>query len=367
MAEPLKDRYNEVFFDGMIHVLQQVLPSLNSSELLGEIQGEGWEQLELKDRSRRIAHCLRKQLPDSWEKAATVLQSVVPHLHALHPGKEFEYIFLPEVVSEFGLEHADASCKALEALTQYTTSEFAIRPFIVKDLKGMMKRMERWSRHPHHGVRRWSSEGCRPLLPWGMVLRALKADPSPILPILNNLKADPSEFVRRSVANNLNDISKNHPDLVLDLTRQWLGQKSETDALLKHANRTLLKAGNPSAMQLFGFAPPEAFEVLQFDVQTPQVAWDGDLHFSFSVRNTENHPLLLRMEYAMDYLRANGTHNRKVFKISERDLEPGTLHMERKQSFRPITTRRYYPGKHAVTLVLNGVDVARQSFELLPA
>lgn len=199
-----------------------------------------------------------------------------------------------------------------------------------------------------------------------MVLQDLKADPAPILPILDRLKNDPSDFVRRSVANNLNDISKNQPGLVVDLTKQWRGHTQETDALLKHANRTLLKAGHPEVMELFGFAPVADLKVEGFEVLTPEVPFEGALEFKVDITNPRSEPVLLRIEYAMHYLRANGTHSRKVFKVSERNLAPGTHAVVRQQSFKPISTRRYYPGEHGVSLVLNGVDVARAAFELFP-
>lgn len=274
-------------------------------------------------------------------------------------------MFLPEVVGEYGLDDVEESCRFMESITTYTTSEFAVRPFIAQDLHGMMARMLAWSTHPNHHVRRWSSEGCRPLLPWGMVLKDLKADPALVLPILVNLRDDPSEYVRRSVANNLNDIAKNQPELVVGIIQDWIGHSKERDALLKHGGPTLLKAGDPQVMELFGFAPAKAIDVVDFKVNTPQVPWDSEVRFAFALDNTQSEPLLLRIEYAMYYLRGNGSLSKKVFKISEKMVASGVLKMERTQSFRPISTRRYYPGMHAVGLILNGTEVARSPFELL--
>lgn len=366
MPEPLKYRYNQAFMDGAMDALEHVIQGLDREAFAAQVLAEGWDTLELKQRAHRYAQVLRRFLDPDWSRAAVQLTRLVPVLHDQHPGLELEYMFLPEVVSEFGLDDVDASFKAMEALTQYTTSEFAVRPFIVQDLEGAMARMQAYSEHKHYGVRRWSSEGCRPLLPWGMVLQDLKADPAPILPILDRLKNDPSDFVRRSVANNLNDISKNQPELVVDLTKQWRGRRPQTDALLKHANRTLLKAGHPEVMELFGFAPVSDLKVEGFEVLTPEVPFEGALEFKVDITNPRPEPVLLRIEYAMHYLRANGTLSRKVFKVSERNLAPGTHSVVRQQSFKPISTRRYYPGEQAVSLVLNGVDVARAAFELLP-
>ena len=169
----------------------------------------------------------------------------------------FVKMIFPDFVEVYGLDDWEASIPALEEFTQQTSAEFAIRPFIVRYPERTMAQMLEWAGHAHEGVRRLSSEGCRPRLPWAIALSALKADPSPILPILDRLKGDPSESVRRSVANNLNDISKDNPDVVIGVLRRW--QADDTDEmhrLTSHALRTLLKAGNLDALALLGYPPP---------------------------------------------------------------------------------------------------------------
>jgi 3-methyladenine DNA glycosylase AlkC len=151
------------------------------------------------------------------------------------------YIFLPDYIEQYGLEDFESSVKAIENVTRFVSCEFAVRPFILKYGGTMMKKMRTWSLHKSYHVRRLSSEGSRPRLPWAISIPELKKDPSPILPILENLKNDPSEWVRRSVANNLNDIAKDHPGLVIELARKWKGISRETDAIIKHGSRTLLK------------------------------------------------------------------------------------------------------------------------------
>lgn len=366
MAELLKNRYNEAFFEGFYAACSRVLPELKVARLNEAIHARGWDELELKQRMRRISTCLRSELPTDWKKATYVLCDLTDILSEEAKGQELEYVCLPDVVEQYGLKDVEFSCMALEKLTQFTTSEFAIRPFIAQDKEGMMSRMRQWSEHEHHGVRRWSSEGCRPRLPWGMALKDLQDDPSSILAILENLKSDSSAFVRRSVANNLNDISKDHPELVAGLAAQWKGELPETDALLKHGCRTLLKSGDPTAMELFGFPPPDQIRVNSFRVLTSQVKWGGDLQFACELENRSGSDIKLRLEYAMYYLRSNGKQSRKVFKISERTLEPGeTLQIQRKQSFKAISTRRYYPGEQGVALVINGHEMCRSSFELM--
>jgi hypothetical protein len=172
--------------------------------------------------------------------------------------------------------------------------------------------------------------------------------------------------VRLSTANNLNDISKDNPDTVLRLFKKWYGKSKEADWVIKHASRTLLKQGNTELMALFGFKDDGTVKHTGFKIETPKVKNGGDLVFSFTIANTSQKPQMIRVEYAMYYLRANGSHSRKVFKISEREYAPNeAITTNRKQSFRPITTRVYYAGRHRVALVVNGKEVAEAAFELL--
>jgi hypothetical protein len=190
-----------------------------------------------------------------------------------------------------------------------------------------------------------------------MALPFLKKDPSPILPILERLKSDTSEYVRRSVANNLNDISKDHPELALDLATQWKGKDKETDWVAKHGSRTLLKQGNPKTMALFGLGHPKGIEITGFTIHTPKIEIGDYLEFSLNLKNTTDTPRKLRLEYGLYYLKANGSLSRKVFKISEKEYAAQTtVNIQRRQSFKPITTRVFHKGQHKLSLIINGVE-----------
>jgi 3-methyladenine DNA glycosylase AlkC len=229
----------------------------------------------------------------------------------------------------------------------------------------MLAQMLKWSKHPHAGVRRLASEGSRPRLPWGMKVSALIENPNLILPILENLRQDPSESVRRSVANSLNDISKYHPELVLELGRKWSNSSPETDALIKHGLRTLLKKGHPKALKHYELNSNQV-TCNSFRLLTSKIKIGDRVAFEFEIENSSTKTQTIRLEYRLYFLRNNGTHSGKVFKICERQLKPGEkLFISRKHSFRPITTMRYYPGKHSVTLVVNGKEYEGDSFELL--
>ncbi|MCC5940210.1 MAG: DNA alkylation repair protein, partial [Balneolaceae bacterium] len=224
------------------------------------------------------------------------------------------------------------------------------------------QQMLNWSRHHHSHVRRLASEGCRPRLPWAMALPRFKKDPAPILPILENLKDDPSEFVRRSVANNLNDISKDHPKLVLEIGKRWIGADVNRDKIIKHACRTLLKSGDVRALELFGFLEPSDIEILHFECDS-SVNMGKHLKFSFIVKNGGKKRSKVRIEYGIDYMKSNGSTNRKIFQISETVLKSGeSKEFMRTQSFKKLTTRKHYPGRHALAILVNGRELVKSGF-----
>ena len=211
-----------------------------------------WEGRELKQRCMHITTVLRKFLPADYKEAIAKLLELLDHVKSTRPdfsviddtkfGLMLEYgVILNNYVEQYGLDDYETSVKAIEKITQFTSCEFVTHPFIIKYPDEMMKQMLVWSKHGHWGVRRLASEGCRPRLPWAMALPNLKENPAPIIPILENLKNDPARFVRLSVANNLNDIAKDNPEIVIDLAKKWKGESKEVDWIIKHGCRTLLK------------------------------------------------------------------------------------------------------------------------------
>ncbi len=229
----------------------------------------------------------------------------------------------------------------------------------------MLDQMQLWSKHENHQVRRLASEGSRPRLPWAMALSGLKKDPEPILAILDILKSDPSEYVRRSVANSLNDIAKDNPKIVISIAKKWKGINKETNGIVKHGCRTLLKQGNPEVMALYGLSPSSQIMIRDFIIESGIVRIGEDLKFSFSLQNTDEQNQCFRLEYAIYYLKQNGQFGKKVFKISEGKIEHGqTIIITKKQSFRIITTRRFYEGVQKLSVILNGIEKEIIEFEL---
>jgi 3-methyladenine DNA glycosylase AlkC len=275
-------------------------------------------------------------------------------------------MFFPDFVEQFGQHDYEASLDALEHFTRYSSSEFAVRPFIAREPERTLARMLDWAGHRNEHVRRLASEGSRPRLPWGMRLPALIADPAPLVPILQRLRADPSEMVRRSVANNLNDIAKDHPAFVLALARRWHGESVATDALLKHACRTLLKRGDAGVLRLFGHHDDAQVRVSGFRFDAARLPIGGTLAFSFNVALRQAQTAKLRLEYAVDFVKARGGISRKVFKIGERTFEPGQrLCIERRHRFTDFTTRRHTPGPHRIAIIVNGVERAARMLRLV--
>jgi 3-methyladenine DNA glycosylase AlkC len=366
MSSLLKDIYSKDFYNNFSDIVGEVVPAFNKKKFIHCIFDDKWESKELKERMKHTAFVLSQFLPDDFEKAAPFIERAIMELRK-NKIKEtsLAYMFFPDYIETFGIKHFDTAVKALEFVTQFTSCEFAVRPFIIRYGSKMMKQMQQWSSHESHHVRRLASEGCRPRLPWAIALPTLKKDPSPILPILENLKTDGSEYVRRSVANNLNDIAKDNPQTVITIARKWEGIGTETDAIIKHGCRTLLKQGHADMLKYFGLENTSEIEVANFKVGTPKVKIGGDLVFSFSLHNISTEPKRIRLEYGVYYLRQNGKHSKKVFKICERQLQANERSdIQRKQSFKLITTRKFYAGPHKLSLIINGQERETSGFEL---
>jgi hypothetical protein len=210
-----------------------------------------------------------------------------------------------------------------------------------------------------------ASEGSRPRLPWAMAIPFLKKDPASILPILENLKNDPSEYVRRSVANNLNDIAKDNPQIVLEIAIKWKDHSKETDAIIKHGCRTLLKQGHPEILSHYGLESTN-IELSNFEIKTPVVKVGDYLQFHFHLNNKNTEPKTIRLEYAVHYKKAKGHLAKKVFKISEKIYQPNQLtKIERNQSFKLITTRVFHTGAHQLSIIINGTESEALEFDLI--
>jgi len=360
MPKLLKDLYNKKLINSLSKELIKVHPSFDETAFSKRVFGKTWREKELKQRMRHISETLHEFLPGNYRKAIDVLMPVSEQFSG------FEYMFFQDYVEIYGMDDFDASIPALEHFTQYASSEFSVRPFIIKYPEKMMRQMEKWAKSKNHHVRRLASEGCRPRLPWAMALPEFKDNPLPVLKVIEKLKNDESEYVRRSVANNLNDISKDQPAITLKIAKAWKGDNENTDRLVKHACRTLLKSSDQQALRLFGYGNPKSVELHKFKL-TKKVTMGNKVEFSFNLKTSRKSLGRLRIEYAINFVRSREKSGRKVFKISEGDYLADSKQVSKYYSFKPISTRRYYPGIHVLSILINGKEMASSKFNLSPA
>jgi 3-methyladenine DNA glycosylase AlkC len=348
----LKDMFNRETVGVLGAAINKELPGFDEKIFLQKVFDKTWDQLALKERVRHITLILGDLFPHNYKEGLKILTKVLPHL--VEQG--FEKMVFPDFVEVYGLEDWESSIRALEFFTQHVSAEFAIRPFIAKYPGKTMIQMLKWANHPHPGVRRLASEGCRPRLPWGMRLQDLVSDPQPILPILELLKDDDREEIRRSVANNLNDISKDHPELVVDLLRNWQDPDSEYRShLIKHALRTLIKKGNPEALALLGFSRDPKIKIEAFSLKPKRISIGEKVVLSFEILSTAKQSQPLMIDYIVHFMRANGKQTPKVFKLTQKIIQPDErVKITKKHSFQPMSTRKYYPGKQTFQLQING-------------
>ena len=376
MTEALKDMFNIDFFNRFTNDLKLIIKGFNTRKFISQIMDNEWEKKEFKQRCWHITAVLKNYLPADYKEAIAKILELLDHLKDVFNfsevddttfGLSLEYGWvLDNFVEQYGLDDYETSIKAIEKITQFTSCEFAVRPFIIKYPKEMMKQMLVWSKHEHWGVRRLSSEGCRPRLPWAMGLSDLKENPAPIIPILENLKNDTSRFVRLSVANNLNDIAKDNPETVINLIKKWQGKSENINWVIKHGSRTLLKQGNAEAMEIFGFGTVKNITIKDFKISRSKIKIGEFLEFSFKLVNNSSKKAKIRLEYGIYYQKANKTLSKKVCKISEKEYAKNSItDITRRHSFRAVTTRVLHSGLHQVSIIINGKEFEKHDFELI--
>lgn len=336
---------------------------------------KGLDALELKARALHICAALEATLPADFNSAAALLEA------ALAPPTADDVVSAPgdlrhglrgwilwpagEYIARHGQAQPARALAALHALTQRFTAEFAIRPFIVQHPALVFDTLAQWTQDKSAHVRRLVSEGSRPRLPWGLRLQALVQDPSPTLPLLLALQDDPSEYVRRSVANHLNDIAKDHPARVAEWLHAHLpGASAERRALLRHASRTLVKQGHPHTLKAWGLGGSFRGTAL-LQVSPARVTLGGELQIALTLQSTAPRAQKLVVDYAVHHVKADGSLSPKVFKGWTLELPArGEVMLTKRHSLRPITTRRYHAGTHGLSVQVNGREVARTEFVL---
>lgn len=360
MAELLKDLFfKDEFIFELSDSIKEVYSDFNDKEFKIILQNKKAENLELKQKMRYVSEKLHEYLPQNYEDALLVL------LKICHRFSGFNAMVFADFVDCYGQNYYDVSIKALEEFTKSGSAEFAIRPFLQSDLLNTVKIMTEWSENENADVRRLASEGCRPRLPWGMAVSKIKEDPELIIPILQNLKDDPSETVRRSVANNLNDISKDHPEICLKICEIWLKENKNRIKLVKHACRGLLKKGNKRALELFGYKNADKIDVLnlKLDTEHGKVKIGSKMNFQFEINIPES--TLVRLEYAVYFKMKNKQFSKKVFHIKEGHVTKGIHLISKNLMLKEYTTRKLYTGLHKFSVIVNGIEKKTAEFELV--
>ena len=374
MAEPFKNLINAELIAHTGAHLKRVWPAFDQRRFVRQA-ASGLDALEMKARAMQIATALEATLPADFDRAAGLIESALApafegeDLGAMRSGTAglagWVVWSLGEFVVRRGLHEPERALQTLHALTQRFSAEFAIRPFIAAHPTQSFKTLQRWTRDASLHVRRLVSEGSRPRLPWGLQLKALIADPAPTLPLLRALQDDASVYVRRSVANHLNDIAKDHPDMVALWLAEYLpGASAERSALLRHASRTLVKQGDAAVLKAWGFGLRFKGHA-QLTLDCPRVAIGEAFTLQLQLRSSARQAQALVLDYALHHVKADGGSTAKVFKGWQLSLAPhATVTLARCHSMRVVTTRRYHPGRHQIDLLANGQVVATAAFVL---
>lgn len=321
----------------------------------------GLDALSVMERVRHIADALHPALPADYAAALDMLRAMAPRLtHA------FQAMAITEYVPRYGLADVDRSLAALADLTRFGSAEFAIRPFLAQDVDGTLRTMRRWAGHDDAHVRRLASEGSRPRLPWGTRIAAFRQDPTLAAPILDALRADPSAYVRKSVANHLNDIGKNRPDWLVAHVSRWPGDDPHTAWIIRHALRTLVKQGDPAALERLGASHDAKVAVDRFAIEPATIRLGEPITVDVRLQSTASIDQRVVVDYRVHYARPRGKVASKVFKLKTFDLSANAVAtLTTRQMIRDFSTRRHYPGRHMVELLVNGRTCATAWFDLV--
>lgn len=369
MAAPLKDGFGLAVARRIGRMIRSVHPAFPLARYERDV-ARGYDALELMPRARHIVRALHEHLPPDYPRALAVLLDSLGPLRGSTTGEGMaSFLYLPHVlfVGEHGLDHFELSMRAQYELTQRFTAEFSIRPFLERHPEATLARLAEWARDGNVHVRRLVSEGTRPRLPWAPRLRGFQRDPRPVLALLELLKDDPELYVRRSVANNLNDIGKDHPGRLIATARRWLrGASPERRWIVERALRSRVKACDPEALALLGYAGGTALALVEPRIAPRRVKAGASVAIGFQVLNGGARPERMLADFRVHFVKAGGRTAPKVFKLKTATLAPGqALRVGKSVSLAPMTTRRHHPGRHAVEALVNGKAYALGYFDVV--
>ena len=355
MAEPLTTHFGPGVARDLARAIANVHPRFDQKAFLRDAL-DGFAPLALMDRGRHLARALRRHLPAGYPDALRILVASLGPRPEGHAMASFFYLPHTQFVAEFGLDHPEISLDAQHALTQRFTAEFSIRPFLIHHPVTTLARLHQWAADPDVHVRRLVSEGTRPRLPWAPRLPAFQKDPSPTLALLEKLKDDPEDYVRRSVANHLNDIGKDHPELLTRTAARWMKNAPESRRwIIRHALRFAVKQGNPKALAILGCGEPARVTVSRPTLTPARVRIGGTVRISCQLHSTARTTQKIMADFRIHFIKAGGRTSPKVFKGKQLALPAGeTAELAKTISLAVQTTRKPRPGTHRVELLLNG-------------
>lgn len=351
--------FNQPFFVKLAEAFKQTYKPFPTEKFLTDVLPP-LASLSLNERMRHTSVTLHKHLPQDYGKAIAIMREVIPQLN---PG--YTTLTFPDFVGQFGTHDFQTSLSALHYFTRFGSSEFAIRTFLKLDFNQTIQHLYTWSEDENEHVRRLSSEGSRPRLPWSFKLDAVIQNPKHTQPILENLKQDESLYVRKSVANHINDFSKDSPDYVLKLVKGWDQSHPHTAWIVKRGCRSLFKQGDKKSLAAFNYTKDVHVSIKNFSLTPATVKIGGAINFSFELASRKKSIQKLMVDYRIHYAKKSGALLPKVFKLKELSLKAGeSISISKKQRFQDFTTRKHFPGNHRLEILVNGVVMKKIEFKV---
>lgn len=351
--------FNKEYYQLLSRALKKVYPAFDQRRFIAEVS-RGLAPLSLNQRMRHTSQVLHGLLPSQPEHSFALLKAAIGNTP---PG--YTRLLFPDYVGLYGLDHYELSMHTLKFLTSFGSSEFAVRHFLRKDPEKGLALLTTWAGDPDLHVRRLASEGSRPRLPWSFKLDAVIGNPALTTPLLDRLQRDPELYVRKSVANHLNDISKDHPDYLLQVVKRWDRSHPHTAWIVKHASRSLIKKGHSGSLAVFDFEKNPKLRLEGLKLQSKQLQLGDTLSFSFDLVSEKKTAQKLVVDYVVHYRKKSGELLPKVFKLTELELAPGArVRIGKKQVIKDFSTRKHFAGKHLLCVQVNGRIVGETAFQL---
>jgi len=360
MADALKDMFSKKFYERLALELNKADKNIHPHKFVKDVT-KGLDALSLNQRMRNTSVVLKQHLPTDYKKSINTLFKVVPEFKGFYTS-----LLFPDFVGQYGHDDYDQSMEALKYFTQFGSSEFAIREFLKRDLKKTLAVMKKWSLDKNHHIRRLSSEGSRPRLPWSFNLDEIAKNPLLTQPILEALKTDKELYVKKSVANHLNDFSRINPEWMLKVVNSWDRKNEDTAWIVKHASRTLIKKGDQRSLAVFDYEKNAKLKIENWKIGKLKIMLEDNFSFSFDIVSEKTKSQKLVIDYAIHYQKKSGELAPKVFKLKDLELKPKkTVAISKSHRFMDFTTRKHYPGKHAVEIMVNGKSYGKKEFVLV--